>query len=69
MKHSTLAGLVGRTGQMSVQMSASNLRIPVTIHDTREVWGRRDVLVEPLGGSGTAWVDVGRIDLDPREET
>lgn len=34
-----------------------SLRIPITIIDVRQAFGRTDYLVKPVGGSGETWVD------------
>lgn len=47
-----LAELLGRT----VTWHIFNLEIPVEIVDARANFGRIDIEVKPVGGSGTHWV-------------
>jgi hypothetical protein len=37
------------------------LKVPVTVKDAREVYGRTDYLVTPIGGSGEKWVEAYRV--------
>jgi hypothetical protein len=37
------------------------LKVPVTVKDAREVYGRTDYLVTPTGGSGEKWVEAYRV--------
>lgn len=38
---------------------------PVTIRDARQVFGRTDVQVEPVGGSGRMWVNIEALVVEP----
>lgn len=52
MTAASLLGLIGARGQYV----NGTLYIPVVITDAREVFGRVDVCIEPVGGSGQQWV-------------
>lgn len=52
--------LVGRTGTLR---TADKLQVHVRVLDTRECWGRRDVLVTPVAGFGECWVALDRVAL------
>ena len=52
------------TGTLTVpagRYAKDELTIPVRILDTREAYGRTNVLVEPVGGQGRAWVSGDRV--------
>lgn len=54
-----LAKLVGRKGMALLSASAGagrQLRCPVEVKDARENFGRTELLVTPVGGSGEAWI-------------
>lgn len=42
-------------------LTIDELKIPVVVRDTRRVWNRDDLLVEPVGGTGTKWVEKSRV--------
>jgi hypothetical protein len=54
-----LALMVGATGVARF----GDLSVPVVVSDVRLSFGRTDVLVSPVGGSGNQWVDVTRVTL------
>ena len=58
MTSAELAKYVGRKGLMSF---GGAIAVEVTSKDAREVFGRLDVLVEPVAGTGEAWVGESRI--------
>lgn len=60
MSTRTMADMIGQTGTID----ADGFRIPVRIDDARMAFGRTDVLVTPIHGSGTRWVDASRVALD-----
>lgn len=39
--------------------SVDSLKVLVDIRDIRDVFGRVDYLISPVGGSGTKWVQQG----------
>lgn len=55
--------LIGRTGLLR----EGELAVRVEVKDAREVYGRTDLLVAPLAGHGTAWVQAERVTLDEEE--
>lgn len=56
-----LAALLGSSGLLR---SADGLRVSVRVLDARPAFGRLDLLVEPVEGSGSAWVSADRVNLD-----
>jgi len=48
---------VGKTGLLAV----GNLRVPVRVVNARTNFGRVDIQVEPIGGSGQEWVETSRV--------
>lgn len=57
MTNAKLAEFVGREGILSID----KLGVLVRSLDAREVYGRLDILVEPVAGTGKAWVSESRI--------
>ena len=55
-----LAGLINQFGQLATE----SITVPIMITDSRHVFGRVDVLVVPMGGSGSQWVDLNRVMID-----
>ena len=43
------------------------IQVPVTITDVRHAFNRAEVLVQPVSGSGSAWVVVEKIKMLDRE--
>ena len=58
MTNAELAAYVGRTGLLSFD---GKIAVEVRAHDAREVYGRLDILVEPVAGTGEVWVAESRI--------
>ena len=58
MTNQELATYVGREGLLS---GVGLLSVCIRSLDAREVYGRLDVLVEPVEGTGEAWVSESRI--------
>ena len=56
---------IGGFGLLSIE----KLSIPVRIEDGRNVWGRTDLLVTPVDGTGTQWVSLDRVDLTGHNPT
>ena len=57
MTNQELAEFVGRTGILNTD----KLGVLIRSLDAREVYGRLDILVEPVEGTGEAWVSESRI--------
>lgn len=57
MSVSELVSLIGK----EVVLSTDGLKIKVKIKDARHAFGRTDVLVTPVAGSGEAWVSRDRV--------
>ena len=57
-----IAALLDKTATLTfVERSGGKLEVPVRITNAREAWGRIDVLVTPVDGSGEAWVSAERV--------
>ncbi len=56
--------LLGRVGSLDLTSDRVPISVRVTVHDVRQVFGRRDYLVEPVAGRGRAWVSSDRVRLD-----
>jgi len=54
-----MAALLGRAGLLKTEA----LGVPVTILDARTSWGSTQVLVQPVNGTGSAWVALNRVNL------
>jgi hypothetical protein len=48
-----------------VGLKIESLIIPVEITDIKEAWGRLRFEVTPLQGSGSQWVEIGRLSRQP----
>lgn len=67
MKHPD-DNLIGKTGTFAVPIrnaESSTLVIPIKIVGVRPKFGRLDVMIEPAGGSGSAWVRKDKITITP----
>lgn len=58
-----LLPLIGRTGLWSTPMG--NFAVRVRVLAARRCFGRIELQVTPLEGSGTTWTPQGRVELDP----
>lgn len=57
---------IGKTGTCQFD----SIRGPVTVIDTRKVFGRIDYLIQIVGGSGQQWVSSDRVTVsDERKNT
>lgn len=54
--------LIGRTVLVEFK-GAESVRVLCHILETRRVYGRADLLVTPIGGSGQTWIDSARATL------
>ena len=62
MTASELAKLVGMTATMRLHVGGIAWTMAeVKILDARDAYGRTDLLVEPVSGTGTAWVSADRV--------
>lgn len=50
----------GKTGQLR----DGGLWWPIRVLDARKVWGRVDVLIQPISGKGQRWIEQSRVVLD-----
>lgn len=57
------AALIGMTAQWAIP-SYDGIKVPVTITNVREAYGRIDYEVAIRGGSGSVWIDASRVRLD-----
>lgn len=55
-----LAKYIGRKGWLRIE----GFNMAVEVKDVRHVWGRIDVLVSPVAGSGDNWVSLERVTLE-----
>lgn len=55
--------IVGRTATLNVRELDPSLNVEVRVVAERSLFGRRDVKVEPVRGSGSAWVNASRLAL------
>lgn len=70
VSHDELQSYIGKKGNLPVGKDRNghcNLEIRVIVKDAREAYGRVDLLVEPLYGSGTMWVSRRTVGLDAPE--
>lgn len=56
-----LVALVGRTGLWSL---ANGIAVGVRVLDAKHSYGVARVCIEPVHGTGAAWVDLGSVVLD-----
>lgn len=61
MTSEELAAYVGKIGVLHGGPGTSIMSFAVKSLDAREVYGRLDILVEPVAGTGKAWVAESRI--------
>lgn len=55
------------SGQRKDIAAQVGICVPVTISDVRHAFNRSEVLVQPVGGTGSAWVSIYKIKLVERE--
>ena len=55
-----IAAMIGKKATLT---TPEGLKIPVRVLDVRSTYGRQEVLVEPVTGTGKAWVGVKRVNL------
>jgi hypothetical protein len=56
-----LAAYIDRTGLASIAVS-DGIKIPVKVKDARSIFGRTELKVTPIGGSGETWITVGNFE-------
>ena len=57
-----LHSFIGRAGQYQAR---AGMTVAVTVTNARESYGRLDLLVAPVAGTGEAWISTALIKLDP----
>lgn len=55
-----LSASIGKQGSLSV----SGLHVEVKVTDARQVYGRHDLQVAPVNGSGEIWVEASRVHFE-----
>lgn len=58
-----LASFVGRTGHYQAR---AGMTVEIRVTNARESYGRLDLLVAPIAGTGEAWISTALIKLDPK---
>ncbi len=58
-----LASYVGRTGGWTIP-TGDAFKVRVRVVNAREIFGRVELRVSPLEGSGEAWTTVQNVELD-----
>ncbi len=59
MKH-TANYMIPAVGQ-TVQVRAESWTIPMRVRDVKSAWGNIRLEVEPIHGSGRAWIELSRV--------
>ncbi len=59
MTYKEAARIIGRKGKYL----HGNIQFQVELLDVREVFGRTDVEIKPVAGTGTAWVSLDKVSL------
>jgi hypothetical protein len=62
-----LAAYLKRDGLWSAP--TGNMKVPVTTIDARHIFGRTELKVSPIGGSGSTWVNESNVELWPKEQS
>jgi hypothetical protein len=57
-----MSDAIGRRGSL-LGCAGVDLRVYITVIDARQVFSRIDYQIEPVAGSGRAWVSAGRVEL------
>lgn len=60
MTANEMAPAVGQT----VLVRMERWVLPCLVRDVRNVWGKPQLLVVPVSGSGEGWIDLGRLVRD-----
>ena len=60
-----LADYLQRKGTWSAP-TGDNLKIPVVVIDARVMFGRTELKVSPIGGSGSVWTVEANVELEPK---
>lgn len=54
-----IAKYIGKTG--TILPGLGSISIPVKVYDARQVYGRVELLVKPVSGTGETWINPNRI--------
>jgi hypothetical protein len=54
--------------EKTVLYSLRGFQFPVRIVDTRQIYGRDEVRITPVNGSGVAWVNINKLSEDSQRE-
>jgi len=49
-------------------MQDGDIQIPVVVRDLRQTFGRLDVLIAPVGGTGETWVEATKLGPSMKKE-
>jgi hypothetical protein len=63
MTTSELAKIIGARGLLSLALDGGSLQVPVRIADAKRSYGNTRYRVEPIGGTGSAWVNQTRVNV------
>lgn len=61
-----LADYVRRTGTLTIP-SGEGFKVKIRVVDARAIFGRTELRVTPIAGSGETWATVQSVALDPKE--
>lgn len=62
MNVKTLSRAIGATVLVSFPGAGGTIGVYCAVRDVRRTWGRIDLYVAPVGGSGSAWVSLDRVE-------
>ena len=60
----TLTALIGQTALVRFE----TVYVSCKVIDSRFAWGRTDLLVEPISGHGSQWVEKSRVKIQDQKE-
>jgi hypothetical protein len=62
-----LAAYLDRKGIWS--SPTGDMKVPVTTIDARHLFGRIELKISPIGGSGSTWVNQGNVELEEKVQS
>jgi hypothetical protein len=62
-----LAAYLKRKGIWSAP--TGDMKVPVITVDARHIFGRTELKVSPIGGSGSTWVNAAGVELEAKEQS